>query len=234
VKRAATIAFLVGLLPILVVHVAYVLNIYTGNELETRFVCWPYLDGCVSISRASRSGPGLYLFRAVMLPCTVLLLLFWKDVRSWLSSLDCCRPKMGRMIFYLGAVGAVSLVFYVTALGSEGEWYRWLRRYGVTVYFGGTVLAQLLLVWALWPQRHRLLSGRLARPVRVLTALVTMQWSMGVFSVIKRLVVTDPDLVDRIENIVEWFFALPMALAFVVVGWMFRRTGTKNANHAGG
>lgn len=224
-RRPAVIALLAGVLPVLAVSAAYLLNIFGGSELEPRFVCWPYTDGCVSISRAARSGPGLHLFRAVMLPCAVLLFFSWSFVREWLLGLGACSLRRSNAIYLFGALGAVFLVAYVTWLGTEGEWYRWLRRYGVTVYFGGTALAQLLLVWVLWPQRRELCGGDLSRPIAVLTGLVSLQWLLGVSSVAKRLLLDDPDLIDRIENIIEWCYGLPMALAFVVVAVLFRRSG---------
>ena len=116
-------------------------------------------------------------------------------------------------------------MLYVTWLGTEGEWYSWLRRYGVTFYFGGTALAQLVLLWVLWPKRSILAGGSLERPIYLLMALVSMQWVLGVFSAIKRLLFEDPVLLDRIENIIEWYYALPMALAFIVMAWMFHRSG---------
>ena len=117
------------------------------------------------------------------------------------------------------------LVIYATWLGTEGDWYRWLRRYGVVFYFAGTALAQLLLAWVLWPQRRSLVGGRLARPITVLMALVSLQWALGVFSAVKRLIFTDPVFIDRLENIIEWCYALPMSIGFIVVAWMFARTG---------
>ena len=193
----------------------------------------PYLDGCVSISRAARSGPGLHLFRALMLPSAVLLLLSWEFVREWLRGLGACSGRRGWLIGGLGAVGAVFLVFYATWLGTEGDWYRWLRRYGVIFYFAGTALAQLLLIWVLWPQRMRLAGGRLARPIAALTALVSLQWALGVFSSLKRLIFDDPQLIDRIESIIEWCYALPMATGFIVIAWMFRRSGFHARFHLG-
>lgn len=59
---------------------------------------------------------------------------------------DCGKDGRASVMAVLGIIGAVFLVLYVTALGNEGEWYSWQRRYGVTLYFGGTSLAQLLLV----------------------------------------------------------------------------------------
>jgi hypothetical protein len=228
-----TIAFLAGLLPILAAHAAYLLNIYAGTDLAAGFICMPYLDGCVSVSRAARSGPGLHLFRALMLPSAVLLLLSWEFIREWLRGLQACSRRRAMTISVLGVIGGFFLVFYATWLGTEGEWYRWLRRYGVIFYFGGTALAQLLLVWVLWPERARLAGGRLAGPVVVLTALVSLQWALGVFSAFKRLIFDDPQLIDRLENIIEWCYALPMATGFIVVAWMFSRTGFHARFHLG-
>ena len=224
-KKPALIPALAGVLPVAAVFMAYALNRYTGTDLEPRFICNPYIDGCVSISRAVRSGPGLHLFRAVMLPCAMLLFISWAMVRDWLLCIDACRSRRAAAVFWLGAVGALFLVLYVTWLGTEGAWYNWLRRYGVTFYFAGTAFAQLLLLWILWPQRRSLAGGRLIVPVTWLAVLVGAQWTLGVMSSVKRLVFDDPVLIDRIENVIEWWYAVPMVLAFLVVGDLFRRTG---------
>jgi len=221
---AVAVALLAGLLSIVAAHGAYIVNVCTGSAIGAEFVCIPYFEGCVSISRAARSGPGLLLFRTLMLPNVFLLLLTWEYVRRWLLSLAACSRKRAWIIAALGMIGALFLVFYVTSLGTEGEWYRWQRRYGVTVYFGGTALAQLLLVAALWPQRRQLAEGRLLRPIATLMALITVQWILGVFSALKRLIFEDPDFIDRLENVIEWWYALPMATGFVVIAWLFSRS----------
>jgi hypothetical protein len=196
----------------------------------------PYLDGCVSISRAARSGPGLTPFRWVMLASVPLLLLTWWSARRWLGSLRLgasvgqhvgkSRAKDRRVsaMAALGMIGAVFLVLYVTALGNEGEWYGWQRHYGVTLYFGGTALAQLLLVWILWPLRQTVQASRLMRPITLLTLLVSLQWVLGVFSAFKRLIFENPVLIDQIENVIEWWYALAMSLAFLVIARMFSNT----------
>jgi len=219
-----TIALLAGLLPLLAAPAAYLLNVHAATNLAPEFICLPYLDGCVSISRAARSGPGLLLFRALMLPNVFLLLLTWENVRKWLLTLPACSRRRAWTIALLGMAGAVFLVFYVTSLGTEGEWYRWQRRYGVTIYFGGTALAQLLLVAVLWPARRQLAAGRLLQPIVTLLALISVQWALGVFSAFKRLLFEDPDFIDRLENVIEWWYALPMAMGFIVIAWLFRRS----------
>jgi hypothetical protein len=218
---ATAIVALAGALPIVAAHAAYLMNLWHGGELPPEFVCMPYLDGCVSVSRAARSGPGLLPFRWLMLTSAPLLLLTWALVRRWLRDAEACGGRKAWTMAALGMAGAVFLVLYVTALGNESEWYNWQRRYGVTVYFGGTALAQLLLVWVLWPARRNFFAGRLGQPVAVLTALVSLQWALGVCSAVKRLIFTDPLFIDRLENVIEWWYALAMSLAFFAVAWLF-------------
>ena len=47
------LALWAGLLPILAVNTAYLVNMLLGAE-----TCFPYLEGCHSVSRGLRSGPG--------------------------------------------------------------------------------------------------------------------------------------------------------------------------------
>lgn len=228
-SRPVYVALLAGLLPIVAAHAAYLVNVQTDAGLLSEYRCIPYVDGCVSVSRAARSGPGLLLFRWLMLPSAVLLFLCWRDVHAWLRRLQAGNPARRRWIAGLGIAGAVFLVLYVTALGNESEWYNWQRRYGVTVYFGGTALAQLLLVWVLWPLRRDLMAGSLHRPIAWLFGLICLQWALGVFSSVKRFIFADPAFVDRLENLTEWWFALPMSLAFVAIAWLLARTVGPNS-----
>ena len=60
---------LAGLLPFLAVNLAY----WIGVRNDVLPSCFPYIDGCTSISSTGRHPPGNLLFRAVHLPEGVLL-----------------------------------------------------------------------------------------------------------------------------------------------------------------
>jgi hypothetical protein len=220
------LAMLCALLMVLATHLALALNwLSPGEGLAPEFRCIPYWDGCMSISRAVRSGPGLLLFRALMLPTAALLAWTWLQTGKWLALLRPTGGARARSIAATGCLGALFLLLYVGWLGSEGAWYGWLRRYGVVFYFGLTALAQLLLVHALWPIRRVAAARPLGGPLHALFALVCLQWLAGVLSVAKRLLLTDAALIDRIENIIEWWFALALATSFLAVGELLRRSG---------
>ncbi|HUF81645.1 MAG TPA: hypothetical protein VMN03_10955 [Burkholderiales bacterium] len=208
-----------GVVPIIIVHLAYWLNIRAGAPLAPEFVCNPYTEGCVSTSRAVRSGPGLLWFKAVMLPMAAVLVVAWRSAVSWMASLETDMPGIRRWTLRLGIGGAVALVFYVLFLGTEGEMYSWLRRYGVVFFFGLTALAQLLTARYVVGAFHT----QLPRSAAAFIATVSLQWAIGVFSVLKGYFFDDPEVIDRLQNITEWWMIVAMCLGFVFLGLLFRR-----------
>ena len=212
-NRQASFAVASGLLSLAVVHLAYWLNVHSGG-IDAALVCNPYLDGCVSTSRAVRSGPGLLWFKAVMLPVALLMGVTWRSVSAGMATAGNDTHLLRGWTLALGTGGAVALVFYVLFLGSEGALYSWLRKYGVVFFFGFTALAQLLTARFLWTRP----GGRGSVWPTVFLALVSLQWAIGVFSVAKRFIFDDPEFIDRVENVTEWWMISLMSLGLVVIG----------------
>ncbi|WP_411831895.1 hypothetical protein [Pseudoxanthomonas mexicana] len=199
--------FLVG------VHAAWLLSMRDGLIPA----CLPYVDGCVSISRAARHGWGNHLFKLVALPCAVLHLLAWWLARRWLA------PEAGRavrLMLALGALSALALAVYATFLGSEGEVYRFLRRYGVVVYFGCGFVAQLLLM------RQAVATARMGTRLHQAMALAAaVMLALGLVNVAAGLVGIDAGLQDRIENASEWLLGLMLVAWYVLLALAWRRDG---------
>jgi hypothetical protein len=211
------VAALAGLLPIAAVNIALLMNVNAGMDS-----CFPYWEGCVSVSRGVRSGPGLVLFKVLSLPAALLMAWCWRQVGAWLEDAADPGSRRRRSIVWLGTIGAAFLLVYAAALGTEGELYRWMRRYGVVFYFGLTGLAQLFTVSCLWRRRRAVRSGRLVRQILVFCGVVFLSWALGVASALKRKLIDDPEFLDRVENALEWDFALALSLAFVALAWILR------------
>lgn len=203
-SRAAWSALVAGALPILAVNLAYWINVQHGLE-----GCFPYLDGCHSVSRGVREGPGLWWFKAAALPTVIAMVLTWRWMPGHLA---------GAWARRLGVVGAAALLLYAATLGTDGELYKWMRRYGVVFYFGLTGIAQLMVANRLWRERRSVNSadgGFLSRFAYLALAFLT--WGVGLLSAFKRRLFDDPALVDRVENAAEWGFALGLSLLFVAL-----------------
>jgi hypothetical protein len=211
-----------GLLPILAVNAAYLINVWQGSE-----ACFPYLQGCQSVSRGLRSGPGLWLFKALAVPTGIAMVLTWLQTHRFLEKEEIGTRMHRQMVQWLGLIGAFFFLVYATWLGTEGDIYRWLRRYGVVFYFAGTGLAHLLLMAMLQKSRASLEQKSVA--VWRYAWLVSVTWLLGVASAFKRQMVDDPDFLDRVENALEWDFSLALALAFVALAPLLAPT---RAGHA--
>ncbi len=203
-------AWAAGLLPIIAVNAAYLINLGAGMD-----GCFPYLEGCQSVSQGVRSGPGLWLFKSLALPGAVAMTLAWLGIGRWLDTVGLGSPVRRRLVVGLGWVGAAFFLVYATWLGTEGDVYRWLRRYGVVFYFAGTGLAQLFLLSLVWSERQTLRGGVFQPVIVRLAALVTLVWGLGVASAFKRKLIDDPGFLDRVENALEWDFALALSLTFL-------------------
>ena len=199
---------LLTLLFVMAAHVAYVLSIQGGHVPA----CVPYIDGCVSISRAARHGWGNHLFQLLVIPCAVLHALAWWLARHWLRG--------GRVMVVLGVMSAIALAVYANFLGTEGEAYRFLRHYGVVVYFGFGYLAQLALM--------RRAAATKALPAGIIVAMSWISIAMlglGVANVVAGVVVDDPSAKDRWENIFEWWLGLLMVGWHAVLAYGWKRQG---------
>lgn len=184
--------------------------------------CNPFVEGCVSISRAARHELPNQVFRALVLPAAVLQALVWLVQAQALRDLGTAASgRSATALSLLGVAAGAALILYVSFLGTEGTAYRWLRRYGTVVYFGGTCLAMLLLGRAL-QRLHALGALTLPRAhERALLALFAAIVAMGLGNALVGAF-ADAALKDRVENATEWWGSLGLTLAFVVVASVWR------------
>lgn len=121
-------------------------------------------------------------------------------------------------------LAGVALVLYATFLGIEGAVYRWLRQYGMVVYFGSTCLCLLLMARAVLARRSTA-DRHLARwhgPALVALAVVLPLLGLG-----NAVLATsfDDALKARFENVTEWWGSLAFVLGFALIAAIWRRLG---------
>jgi hypothetical protein len=209
---------LAGLLPALGALVAVLL--FKGSDGS---FCNPFIEDCVSISRMARHGVANQVFRALALPGAVLQVLTWLAAAHAIAGAGCAR-RDALPVALLGACAGAMLVVYASFLGSDGEVYGWLRRWGTLVYFGGTYLTMLFLARALQRlhQAQRLVLPRgHGRVMLGLLAFIAILALGHGFASLSRLTALE----DRIENFTEWWGALAMTLCFVTLASLWSRWG---------
>ena len=193
--------------PVIGINLAY----WIGVDADVLPSCFPYIDGCTSISSTGRYPPGDRLFRAVMLPQSVLLAVTWYLAVLWLRSLSSGK-RSGNAVLFFGLIGAAALILYVSYLGTKEPFYELMRRFGIYLYFIGTVFAQMILTLSL--QRS---------PVRqAMLWILATPWVLGILNFVQKSLRAEP---DRMENAIEWIVSLLIQAWFLLLYLAWRRTG---------
>jgi hypothetical protein len=209
------VPLLVALAPFFAAHLAYAVSIQAGHVPG----CVPYLEGCTSISRAARHGLGNHLFRLIMLPSALLLALHWLSVRGWLRAHH-PDQRAGRSLWLLAPFAGLALATYVAFLGTEGEIYRWLRRYGAQLYFASVYIAQLVFL-----HRYRQLDDHRPWIARGMLAIAFAMLALGISYTTVANAFDDEALKDRMENLLEWHIGLLMTGWYLLQTAVWRRSG---------
>ena len=205
-RKAVWIAVLTAVIPTLTVNVCYLISSTQGLVPA----CVPYFEGCTSISSAGRYGISYYLFKVGMVAGAVLLVLFWRQMSRHIQA-GTGRPAP--VAAAMGMGGAAFLVLYTAFLGSEGDFYFLMRRFGSLLYFGLTMVAQLMAL-------------RRLETFAPLWLTRTMKWilfSMLFFGFFSIPVMNYMDNKDTFQDIIEWDFSLLMQTYFLFTAiWLAR------------
>jgi hypothetical protein len=215
--RPTLIAILCAVVPFLAIHLAWLYSMYS----EVVPWCVPYVDGCYTISRAARSGDSVHLFRALMLPYTAVLAIYWLSAFRWLQLMQGSVTRATHAMRTMGVIGAVFLILYATFLGHEGVVYNWMRRYGIIVHFLFTALAQLVLTRAVMRLGFPAVLHRVVRFKQVMGVIVL---TLGVAHFATHLI-DDRGLRRMWGNIIEWNITLAITAYFLATYLLFKRTG---------
>ena len=171
---------------------------------------------------AGRYGLAYFWFKAGIIPSAVLLAAYWMLCRRWLLELGDVDGVAVRSVRLLGILAAVFLVLYTVFLGSKGDFYNLMRRYGVNLYFSFSGLAQIILLSRL---RRLRAAGVRSLPKHMLDTkllLLVALLIVGLASIPISNFIVDK---HRPRNIVEWNFALLMILYYVVTWRLWVRSG---------
>lgn len=209
----------VGLVPIFTVFTCY----WIAIDAAGLPVCNPFLDGCTSVSATGRHPPASYLFKATMLPQSILLSAYWLFNVAWLRALQRSAnvANSGSTVGVIGVTGSLFLILYVTFLGTEQPFYEFMRRYGVYMYFVLNVFAQLILAYKVLPLARQWPGTRLLPLVRAQLVLGWVPFAMGILNLVLKAVLEES---RPAENRIEWSFAMLMQAYFLITYFCWRET----------
>ena len=212
----AIIPLLTALLPIVGINITYLIAASADHVPW----CFVYLDGCTTISSTGRAAPESLWFRAFLIPGAVLMMICWRLIGGWLQCLEGNQYKGSAIIQSLGILAGAFLIFYTVALGFIGPEYVLQRRIGVTLFFGFTFLAQLLLTRRLW---NLVNSQPGSYPLQLVRIKMGLSWFLLIVG-LASIPISNFIGGNEPENIVEWNFSFLVYSYFFLVYWGWRAT----------
>ena len=195
-KGIASIIFLV---PIITISISYVISAFYG------YVDWclPIMDGCTSISKVGRYGISFYLYKILVIPSVILMILFWLKVY-----LDVYKNIL---LLLLSFIACTFLIIYLIALGFDGPIYRFMREVGIFAFF---VFMPICQIWLTISTPSEIIKTKF---FLYLLILLFIGFCFVYFYIL-------PMDNDNYENIIEWNFAFGIFFFFPIFAYSIRET----------
>ena len=201
----------IGLLAIFSGNLTFLLSVNEGF-IET---CFPYFEGCSSISKAGRKGLAAIFFKLTIIPVMTLLSVYWVITYNLIRNTYGINKIQGKIMLLSGIIGSFFGIIYTSFLGSEGDIYQLLRRFGIYFFFLGTYLGQLLETNLIVNIEATKLSFY-PKTMRLITFFI------GCIILISVPVYGFIDEDDWLENILEWNLTLLIFLYFILSSLFWR------------
>ena len=178
--------------------------------------CIPYFQGCSSISKAGREGLGAIIFKLTIMPVMTLISIYWMISYIVIKKFLVIFSKKNKYMLVSGITGSLFGILYTAFLGSEGETYQFLRRFGIYLFFLGTYSAQIIEV-------IQLKSIYKPKTINAFEAMKLLTLLVGLIILISipfyGLIEND----DWLENVLEWNITFLIFSYFILSSLVWKK-----------
>ena len=180
----------------------------------------PYLDGSLSISRASRTFPQYLIFKPSMILTAVILYYYWSNNNSLVNRLRATNINYKFKIF--GILSAVFLAIHSIFLGIKFDYqiYKLMRRVVLLLFIIFEIIAQGILVYHFYKIRDKLKELINKKILFLKIILVAILSSVAILSL--------PILISKgnthFKHALEWNFFVGVILFYLFSKFFWRRT----------
>ena len=129
---------------------------FTVDQIGRSGFSIPYLDGSLSISRASRTFPQYLIFKPAMFLTALLVFFYWKNNNQLINTLN--SSNLNHKFKTFGILSAVFLVIHSILLGVKFDIqiYKLFRRVVLLLFIIFEIIAQGILVYHLYKLKLKL------------------------------------------------------------------------------
>ena len=180
----------------------------------------PYLDGSLSISRASRTFPQYLIFKPAMITTAIILYYYWSNNNALVNKFKSTNINYKFKTF--GILSALFLAIHSIFLGIKFDIqiYKLMRRVVLLLFIIFEIIAQGILVYNFFKIKENLL-GLINKKILILkAALVSILALIAILSL--------PILLNKgnthFKHALEWNYFVGVILFYLLTRFLWKRT----------
>ena len=180
----------------------------------------PYLDGSLSISRASRTFPQFLIFKPAMIITAITLYYYWNANNNLVNKFKFTNINYKFKIF--GILSAIFLAIHSIFLGIKFDFqiYKLMRRIVLLLFIIFELIAQGILVYHFFKIKEKLVN-LINRKILILKALL-----VSILTIVALLSL--PILLDKgntqFKHSLEWNYFVGVILFYLLTRLLWKRT----------
>tara|TARA_Y100001935_G_C17127526_1_gene418869 strand:+ start:63 stop:764 length:702 start_codon:yes stop_codon:yes gene_type:complete len=195
-------------------------TIFTVDQIGRSGFSIPYLDGSLSISRASRTYPQYLIFKPSMILTAILLYYYWSENNNLVNKLN--SSDINYKFKKFGILSAVFLAIHSIFLGIKFDIqvYKLFRRVVLLLFIIFELIAQGLLVYHLYKLKNKL-DNLINKKVLLIKAfLVSVLIIIAILSL--PILVTKGN--THFKHALEWNYFVGVVVFYLLSRFFWRRT----------
>ena len=195
-------------------------TIFSVDQIGRSGFSIPYLDGGLSISRASRTFPQYLIFKPAMFLTAVLLFIYWKNNNQLVNNLNSSNINYKFKTF--GILSAIFLVLHSILLGVKFDIqiYKLFRRVVLLLFIIFEIIAQGILVYHFYKLKLKLEKLVNKRVLVLKIILVSILALVGILSF--------PVLITKgnthFKHALEWNYFVGVVSFYLLSRFFWKRT----------
>jgi hypothetical protein len=194
-------------------------TIFTVDQIGRSGFSIPYIDGSLSISRASRTFPQYLVFKPSMILTAILLFYYWNNNNSLINNLNSTNINYKFKIF--GIFSAIFLAIHSILLGVKFDIqiYKLLRRIVLLAFIIFEIIAQGILVYHFYKLKKKL--KKLINK-RILIFKIMLVFILSVVAVLSLPILLAQDN-THFKHALEWNYFVGVIIFYLLSRFFWKK-----------
>ena len=195
-------------------------TIFVVDQIGRSGFTIPYLDGSLSISRASRTYPQYLIFKPSMIATGCLLIIYWMTTNDIMREFSLSKKNF--YFKYFGILSAVFLMIHSIFLGLnfDNDFLKLAKRIFLVGFILFELFAQSLLIYNFYKYKQKIkffINSFVLKLKFILVGLLVL------VAIIVSPILSSNDY-THLKHALEWNYFLGIILFYLLTSFFWRRT----------